>query len=69
MKYRVTTNMTISVSTVVEADSPEEAKAKAMDHDVQSLPHDASDPEKVWCHSGQLDGDLDNNSLTVEEEP
>lgn len=62
--YRVPGTMTISVFVDVEADSIEEAKAKAEEASVMGLCHYCSDSrnrEGEWCTSGELDGQPEIN--------
>ncbi|OQA27933.1 MAG: hypothetical protein BWY57_03574 [Betaproteobacteria bacterium ADurb.Bin341] len=67
-KYIVSTTITISVSTIVEAENEDAAKEEALSRDVQHLPYDNSArKESEWCHLGELDGMPDVNRLTVEE--
>lgn len=71
-KYLVSTHLTISVHTEVDADSPEEAKNIAGQRGVMGLCHscassDESDVE--WRTSGELDSlpDIDDPSTEVIE--
>lgn len=66
--FRVTAEVTISISTVVEARSEEHAKELASERPMMSLCHQcASGADDVeWITSGELDGDAKN--LRVEEE-
>lgn len=68
-KYQVDGTTTISIYTIVEADSEEEAIETAMQRSFCSI----GDPEsygdksdRVWFHSGELDGDL-NGRPTAEK--
>lgn len=63
-KYRVVAEMTISVSTVVEASSEAEAIEIAQDRYPETL-HVQGDDTVEWCTSGELDGTPKN--FTVEE--
>lgn len=68
-KYRIFANMTISVSTIVEAENKEAAFDIAEARGVQSLPACAKgNINKTWCHSGELDGEPDHDTFKVEEE-
>lgn len=64
-KYRVVAEMTISVSTVVEATSEKEAIEIAQDRYPESLDTQGDDTVE-WCTSGELDGTPKN--FTVEED-
>lgn len=67
MKYRVTGQVTISVSTVVEAQNKGEAILESYKRDLQSLPSSHhEDDTREWCHSGELDGSV--RVVDVEEE-
>lgn len=57
-KYRVTAEITISVSTDVEATSKAEAIKLARDQPMMSFCHQCSrgEPEIEWVTSGELDG-------------
>lgn len=69
-KYRVTTTLQISVSTVVEATSEEGAREMAAERSVQGLCHECagSTHEDVeWRTSGELDGEPDVDNFDVEE--
>lgn len=56
-RYTVTAIVGISVSTVVEAESEEEALEIAEGRPMQHLPaNDSANHETEWCHSGELDG-------------
>lgn len=66
-RYRVSAEMTISVSTVVEATSEAKALEAALDVPVQSLCHQCSNgADDEWSTSGELDGAPRN--LRAEEE-
>jgi hypothetical protein len=59
MKYIVCGEMTISIHVEVEADSPEQARARADEAGVQSLCHQCAhggDRKGEWRTSGELDG-------------
>lgn len=58
-KFNVSARVTISIYTVVEAEDEEQAKSIADERGMCSMgdPHSYGDkPEKVWCHSGEIDG-------------
>ncbi len=70
-KFRLTALVTISMSTVVEADSPEAAKEIAEARGLCSL----GDPKRhgysedtSWVHSGEIDGTLEKVEVEGEEE-
>ncbi len=58
MRYSVIANITISVSTDVEADSEEQARELALERGVQGLCHHcaSADGERQWVAGGELDG-------------
>lgn len=67
-EYFVTGAITISLHTVVEATSPEDAKKLAQEMPYCTLgdPERFGDTERdAWLHSGELDGDV--FELEVEE--
>lgn len=67
-KYQVNGTATISMHTVVEADSPEEAKEIAQERAVQGLCHgcaNARGADEEWRTNGELDGEP--GDLEVEE--
>ncbi len=69
-KYIITTPITISLHTIVEADSAEEAKDIAFARSVQSLCHQCAgsrndEDEEEWRTSGELDGEPDPNDENV----
>jgi hypothetical protein len=58
--YRVSGTVTISCFTDVEANSPEEAKEKALDVEFCNLGSPkmfGQGPSDHWVHSGEIDGD------------
>lgn len=58
-KYRFISMCTISLSTVVEAATEQEALEIAKGRTPQSLPashYDVADNTDEWTHSGELDG-------------
>lgn len=60
MKYRVNAICTISLSTIVEASSPEEAEEIAKTRTVETLPSRTKFDDTIdahFCHSGELDGE------------
>lgn len=68
-KYIVTGSITISVHTVVDADSPEAAKEEAQSRSVQGLCHQCADSrgaDEEWRTSVELDGEP--TDLNVEED-
>ncbi len=67
-RYRVTSEVTISLSTVVYAKSKAQALSLASDKPIVSLCHQCADGEQdeEWVTSGELDGEPQN--LVVEEE-
>lgn len=68
MKYRVIGHVTISVSVVVDAKSPEEARRLALDAPMQSLCNQcASGVDEEWSTSGELDGSVTIPENGVEE--
>jgi hypothetical protein len=58
MKYIVTAQLTISISTDVEASSPREAKQLALERPIMSLCYQCArgEPGEEWVTSGELDG-------------
>jgi hypothetical protein len=71
MIYLVSGQVTISITTLVEADSPEEAKEIAADRQMQMVDdvgRHGQTPEEVWCHSGELDGEAQINRVEEYEE-
>jgi len=69
--YQVNAEITISVYTIVEADSEEQAKQFALDLPVASLCHQCADNGGYdqWSPTGELDGDPAGSELTVVEQP
>jgi hypothetical protein len=69
-RYRVTAEITISVSTVVFATSPKAAIDAASEQPMQSLCHQCAsgDDETEWCTSGKLDGEPKNPTAEEEED-
>lgn len=61
-RYRCVAHVTISVSTLVDADSEEQALEIAAERELQGLPaNDSGYPEdEYWCHGGELDGSPEN---------
>lgn len=59
MKFTVSTEITISVFTFVEAETEEKAKAIAATRSVTSLCHSCAhgSPGEEWVTSGELDGE------------
>jgi len=55
-KFHINAQVTISIHTIVEAATKEEALAIAANREIQSLP-DHRGLHDVWCHSGELDGE------------
>ena len=57
----VSGEVTISISTIVEAGTKKEAMSKAENHAMQGLCHQCSNGAKLgdetWCTSGELDGE------------
>lgn len=69
-KYQVNATTTISVYTIVEADSKEDAIQEASERSFCSIgdPKSYGDSdENVWCHSGELDGEVNGCHVTAEE--
>ncbi len=67
-KYRVTGEVTISVSVVVEAGSVREAKRLALEAPMMSLCHQcASGDADAWSTSGELDGEVSKITEVYEE--
>lgn len=66
--YLVSGEMTISVHTLVQANSENEAIEAAGDHPVVGLCHQCAsgNPQEEWCTSGELDGEP--LKLTAEEQ-
>ena len=64
--YRLVTEITISMSVEVEADSLDEAMQKAGEAPVQGLCHQCSHGEpECWNTSGELDGDPNTGPLNT----
>ena len=59
--FKLYSEITISLSTEVEADSLEEATRIARDRGPQELYRDGQ-PSEEWCHSGEIDGEMRNIS-------
>lgn len=62
-KYTVSAEVTISIWTIVEAASPEEAKEMAAERSMPSLCHQCAGSEgadEEWRTSGDLDGEATN---------
>jgi hypothetical protein len=68
-KYTVTADVTISVSTVVEAHSPAKAKQLAAERSLIDLCSQCSsgDPSSEWVTSGALDGEPRRLHAEIEE--
>ena len=69
-RYHVAGTVTISCYTVVEADSPDEAREIAEQRGVCSLgdPGQHGDyDDEVWVHSGEMDGQPDVERVEVAE--
>ncbi len=67
-KYRLSAQVTISLSTIVEAESEEQAIEIADGRPMCSLPsheHSGDSEDEVWVHSGEIDGTACH--ITVEE--
>jgi hypothetical protein len=66
-KYRVCADVTISVSTVVEAESKEQAIEMAQEREMQGLCHQCStgNDREEWSLSGEIDGEPMN--LRIEQ--
>jgi len=65
-RYHLTSGVTISLNTVVEARSKSEALKIARERrlvDIRATWQD--DPEEEWCTSGELDGEI--GEITIEE--
>lgn len=58
-RYRVSALMTISVSTIVDAESPDAAIAEARNRSPVGLCHGCAtgEPTEQWVTSGELDGE------------
>lgn len=70
-KYQVNGNTTISVYTIVEADSPEKALEIALERGFCSVDDPSSygdKAENVWLHSGELDGEINIGAYVEEAE-
>lgn len=67
-RYRLTSTITISVTTVVRARSPKAAKEAGLDTPVMTLCHQCASGDETteWVTSGELDGSPED--LSVEEE-
>lgn len=69
-KYIVSANVTISLYTIVDAESKEDAIAIAEDRNncvLGSPKMFGQSPEYVWCHSGELDGFPFDLSAEIDE--
>lgn len=63
-KFRFSASVTISISTVVEADTEEEAWKIAREREMQSFCYYCtSRDEEVWTTSGELDGEAQDIRL------
>jgi hypothetical protein len=62
MKFSVFATVTISISTEVEANTPQEAAEIAGERGMIGLCHQCAsgDPEQEWVTSGELDGTPEN---------
>lgn len=68
MKYRVVGTVTISVSVVVEAESPSRARELARQASMQKLCYSCASGERgAWSTSGELDGTVAIRRDGVEE--
>lgn len=68
MKYRVTGHVTISVSVVVEAESPSAARQLARHAPMMTFCHQCAVGEDgAWSTSGELDGEVTIRRDGVEE--
>lgn len=58
-RYGVSSAITISIYTEVEARTPEEARKKALERGMLALCHQCAEgePEREWVTSGDLDGE------------
>lgn len=63
--FRINGEVTISVSTLVkDVATLEEAKKIASERQLQGLPYNSGgDEEDEWCHSGELDGEVDEDTI------
>lgn len=68
-KWAVRTVATISIHTIVEAETEAEAKDLAMDRGMQSFCNQCSDgnPAEEWTTSGELDGEPQEERIEVVE--
>lgn len=68
-KFFVSTELTISVHTFVEANDEEQAKIIAMDRPVMDLCHQcaSANSELEWVTSGELDGLPEEDKVRVEK--
>jgi hypothetical protein len=68
-RYRLSAQVTISVSTVVDAESPEAAIEEAENRSMVSLCHQCAggEEEVEWITSGELDGEPQRVEATEEE--
>lgn len=57
-EYRFSAQVTVSISTTVEADTEEEARVLVEEREMQSLCHycASGDENQCWSLSGELDG-------------
>lgn len=66
--FRVVANITVSVSTLVEATSKEEAESLAFERSVQGLCSYCATPNasEEWSLGGELDGAVEDAAQIVE---
>lgn len=65
--FRVDAEVTISISTLVEAGSKEQALKIALTRGMPTIYEDCPDETEEWVTSGELDGEP--RALTATEEP
>jgi hypothetical protein len=68
-KYRVTSCVTISVATVIEAETPEIAMELAEARSVADICASCQDQdaESEWVPDSGMDGEIDGNKISAEE--
>lgn len=69
-KWTVEARGTITLVTVVEASTPEEARRLALERDTSELTHGAemSGDDEAWVTTGELDCEVQGEDITSIEE-
>lgn len=68
-EYLVSSTVTITVVTEVEAESPEDAEVEALGREMMHLCNfcASADPKTQWVTSGELDGCVGGRDITTYE--